>query len=315
MTDKERKPRVTRLNFGQKHRPDPNGGGASGSSTRWTRDAGRASAILPRFMKLERRVRTIAALLLCSVVMVGCEAKSAPPKTALEYTQNAKRDYEKALDKYFDRDWEEAIEQFTDVKRNYGYTRYARLAELRIADAKYRQKEYAEATTAYRDFVHDHPNDPEVPYARYKIAKALYQDTEPQILLAPLEERDLVNVLDAYDTLREMIADYPGYKHRAELDFMLEVVTGVLARHDLYVARFYLRQRRYEAAISRIESTLARYQDSGLEAEALVLLGETYLRAKEREKAREAFRRVVDQYPATPFVVAAKNFLRHMDGG
>jgi outer membrane protein assembly factor BamD len=260
-------------------------------------------------------MRIVSALLVCSVALGACEPKPAPPKTALEYTQNAKRDYERALEKYFDRDWEEATERFTDVKRNYGYTRYARLAELRIADAKYRQKEYAEAVSAYRDFVHDHPNDPEVPYARYKITKALYQDTEPQFLLAPLEERDLVNVLDAYDSIREMIGDYPVYKHRAELDFMLEVVTGMLARHDLYVARFYLRERRYEAVVARIESALTRYQNSGLEAEALVLLGETYLRMKEPKKARAAFERVVHEYPATPFIVPAKNFLDRMGDG
>ncbi len=260
-------------------------------------------------------MRFLSALLICSVALAACESKPPPPKTALEYTQNAKRDYERALEKYFDRDWEEAIERFTDVKRNYGYSRYARLAELRIADAKYRQKEYAEAVSGYRDFVHDHPNDPEVPYARYKITKALYQDTEPQILLAPLEERDLVNVLDAYDTIREMIADYPGYKHRAELDFMLEVVTGMLARHDLYVARFYLREHRYEAVIARIESALTRYENSGLEPEALVLLGETYLRMKKPGKARAAFERVVNEYPATPFIVPAKSFLERMGDG
>ncbi len=259
-------------------------------------------------------MRFLPALLACFVALAACEPKPPPARTALEYTQNAKREYERALDKYFDRDWEEAVERFTEVKRNYGYTRYARLAELRIADAKYRQKEYAEAVSAYRDFVHDHPNDPEVPYARYKIAKALYQDTEPQILLAPLEERDLVNVLDAYDSLREMIADYPGYKRRSELDFMLEVVTGTLARHDLYVARFYLREHRYEAVVARIESALTRYEDSGLEAEALTLLGETFLRMKEPGKARAAFERVVRDYPTTPFTVPAQNFLDRMGG-
>ena len=247
-----------------------------------------------------------------AALSAGCEPPPPPARTALEYTQNAKRAYEEALEKYFDRDWEEAIERFTGVKRNYGYTRYARLAELRIADAKFRQKEYAEAVTAYRSFVHDYPNDPEVPYARYKVTRALFQDTKPQFLLAPLEERDLVNVLDAYDALREMIDDYPGYEHRPELDYMLEVVTGVLVRHELYVARYYLRERRYEAVIARVESALDRYGASELEAEALVLLGETYLRLKQPKKARAAFRLVVTNHADSPFVIPARNFLDQM---
>jgi len=44
-------------------------------------------------------MRCLSVLLVCSVAAIAaCEAKPPPPRTALEYTQHAKRDYERALE-------------------------------------------------------------------------------------------------------------------------------------------------------------------------------------------------------------------------
>jgi outer membrane protein assembly factor BamD len=240
---------------------------------------------------------------------LGCGAKK-PPASPLEYSENARRDYEEALDAYFDRDWEEAIALMQEVKRKYGYSRYARLADLRIADAEYHQEKFPEAIAAYKGFVHDYPNDPETPYARYKIAKALYEQSSQSLLLPPLEERDLATVHDAYSTIRALLQDYPGYKHARELEFMLEVVTGLLARHELYVARFYLNEGNFKAAVARCQYALRHYEASGLEAEAMVLLGETYMKMKKRKAARQVFRQMLALYPDSPFSIPARNFLK-----
>lgn len=256
--------------------------------------------------------RLFRAVLVFAVALSGplaCGGEDRGAQSPLQYSQNAKRAYNEALKAYFDRDWETAVTLFEEVRRKYGYSRYARLSELRIADAAYRQENYAEAITGYKSFVHDYPNDPEVPYARFKIAKSQYQQAQPSLLLPPLEERDLAVVHDAYASIRGILADYPNYEHLKELEHMLEVVTGLLARHELYVARFYLNRDNFEAAVTRVQYALRNYEASGLEPEAMVLLGETYLKMKEREKARTAFRRVLAKYPDSPFVIPARKFL------
>ena len=251
-------------------------------------------------------------LLACALAFAAsaCGGSQEQAQSPLEYTENARRDYDEALRAYFDRDWEEAVSLLQEVKRKYGYSRYARLAELRIADASYHQEKYPEAIGGYKSFVHDYPNDAEVPYARYKIAKALFQQSSASLLLPPLEERDLASVNDAHATIRAFLSDYPGYKRVRELEYMLEVVTGLLARHELYVARFYLAKDNYEAAVKRAQYALRNFADSGLEPEAMVLLGETYLKQKQRKKARAVFEHVLAVYPDSPFSLPARNFLR-----
>jgi outer membrane protein assembly factor BamD len=255
-------------------------------------------------------LRPASALLACLLVGSACAETQERPESPLQYAENAKRAYHEALEPYFDRDWEEASLMMSEVKRKYGYSRYARLAELRMADAAYHQEKYPEAVAAYKGFVHDFPNDPEVPYARYKIAKAQFEQTSPSLLLPPLEERDLAAVSDAYNTIRDFLGDYPGYKHRRELEYMFEVVTGLLVRHELYVARFYLAENNFDAAAARVKYALSNFTDSGLEAEALVLLGEIRLMLHQREQARALFRQVLAAHPASPFIVPARRFLK-----
>jgi outer membrane protein assembly factor BamD len=255
-------------------------------------------------------IRKFSAFVLsgCLVATTACVADKKA-ESPLQYTENAKRAYDEALNAFFDHDWEYATQLFNDVKRKYGYSRYARLAELRLADIAYHQDKYAEAVGMYKSFVTDYPNDPETPYARYRIAKSEFTDSGASILLPPLEERDLSNVREAHVALRALLGDYPDSEHTPELRYMLEVVTGLLVRHELYVARFYLGRDNFDAAVARCQYAITNYQDSGMEAEALLLLGETYLKMKEREKARSTFRLVLDKYPESPFTVPAKNFL------
>lgn len=248
-----------------------------------------------------------------SILLFGCASQQTEPMTAQRYAENARRAYDAAMDEFNDRSWDSANSMFEQIKREYSYSRYARLAELRLADIEYEQEKYPEAVTSYRTFVHDHPNDPNVGYARFRACKALFEQTGETILLPPLEERDLAAANDAYTALHSFIADYPLYGRRPEAEYMLEVVTGQLARHELYVARFYLNQDNFEAAVGRIEYALKRFKASGLEPEALVLLGETRLKMHKYSEAKEIFASVITQYPESAFTISARKFLKYID--
>lgn len=259
---------------------------------------------------MKNRTISLSILAFCWLAGgLGCAADEKRAESPVEYAANAKKAYEDALEAFFDRDWEVAKPRMEEVKRKYGYSRYARLAELRIADASFHQENYAEAVTAYKSFVHDYPNDPEVVYARYRITRCQFLSSGDSVIMPPLEERDLSSVRDAYASITAFLSDYPDYKKRAELDYMLAVVSGMMVRHELYVARYYLDRGNFDAAITRCEYSLQNYKNTGLEPEALVLLGETYMKKKERRRARQLFSHVLEAYPDSAFTVPARKFL------
>jgi len=243
--------------------------------------------------------------------LTACE-KDTHVSSALDYSENAKRDYDAAMQAFDDKNWESVNQLMNDVRRKYGYSRYARLAELRLADANYLQDKFAEATAGYKAFIHDYPNDPEIPYARYQVTLTQYNAVSQSFLLPPLEERDLASVNDAHASIRGFLQDYPNSEHAPELQYMQAVVTGLLARHELYVARFYLDRGNFNAAVARIEYSLKSFKDSGLEPEAMVLLAEVYMKQKERAKAHEVLNAVLTRYPESAFTVPAKKFLTEL---
>ena len=147
---------------------------------------------------LTRGYRLLSALALflgpCLLgpALIACD-KNSHADSALDYSENAKRDYDAAMAAFDDKNWESARQLLAEVRRKYGYSRYARLAELRLADANFQQDKFSEAISSYKEFVHDHPNDPEVPYARYRVAKGEFDSVSQSIMLPPLEERDLAS--------------------------------------------------------------------------------------------------------------------------
>jgi outer membrane protein assembly factor BamD len=272
------------------------------------------------------------------IALGGCDKPE--PKSALGYTADAKRAYDKALAEFESRNWLESQNLMREVKRKYSYSKYARLAELRIADADFEQDKFADAIRGYRQFVHDHRSDvEEVTYARSRIAEAQYKQISDSIILPTADERDQAAIQDAYKELKGFLHDYPESKQSKRVRELLEDVTARLVRHELYVARFYLRRDNYDAAVGRILYALRNYAitagplpgedkearaaasakqgprvavDSGLEAEALLLLGETYLKMHRWRDAREAFDAILTQYAKSPFTVPAQNYLDFM---
>lgn len=247
-----------------------------------------------------------------SVASIAC-GTTPPPSNPLKYTEEAKKAYEEALEAFLDRDWEEARTLLNEVRRKYALSKYARLAELRLADIDFEQEKFTTAITSYRSFSKDHRTDESVPYARYRICKALVAQISDTVLLPPQEERDQAATVDAYRELSAFVEDYPTSKWTAETRFMLFDVTGRLVRHELYVARYYLKQDRFEPAVRRIQYALRNFESSGLEPEALVLLAEVFLKMKKTTEAREVIQQVLAVYPTSPFVVPAKRFLQDID--
>jgi outer membrane protein assembly factor BamD len=87
----------------------------------------------------------------------------------------------------------------------------------------------------------------------------------------------------------------------------------MLVRHELYVARFYLRTDHFEAAQRRVQYALRNYAGTGLDPEAVVLLGEIYLKQKQLDQAEALFQHVLAKFPESEFRVPAERFLASME--
>lgn len=251
-------------------------------------------------------------MLLTLLGIAACGADQTP--RALSYGENARRSYENAFQAYEDRDCLTADPLFRRIRREYPYSRYAALAELRIGDCELIQNHHTEAIQAYRSFVRNRPAHAQVPYAHFKIAESYYRQIPSDFFLSPPpHERDQSPTRNALRQLRRFLLDYPESEYVDEAREMVRAALIQLARHELYAAEFYLGRDHPQAAVGRLRHLLDVYEGSGIEPEALLLLGRVYLHMREVRDARRTFEELVERFPESGYADQAREFLRRFE--
>ena len=71
---------------------------------------------------------------------------------------------QEGLDAYQLKKYEQATEAFQKLKDRFPYNQYAIVAELKLADSYYLNKEYELAATSYKEFERMHPTNEMIPY-------------------------------------------------------------------------------------------------------------------------------------------------------
>ena len=261
-----------------------------------------------------RNFALAAGISLAAPAFVGCGA--APTAATLSYGESARRDYERAYAAFRDNDCLTAVPLFQHTRREYPYSRYAALSELRSADCELEQMHYAESIRQYRAFIRARPTHPDIDYAHFRVAVAYFRQIPQDFFLSPpREERDQGPTRSALRIFVRFAREYPESEHLAEAARMQREVMALLARHELYVADYYLGRDRPRASIARLHTLLEDYEGSGVEPQALVLLGRTYLRLEQRSEARLAFGDVIQRYPESGYAVQARDFISRIDSG
>jgi len=238
-----------------------------------------------------------------------------PPEKAkystgvLKYSENARRAYEDALVAFKDKNWQEAATQLREVRRRFSFSVYAPLAQLRLADIEYEQEKWTEAITAYKGFERENPKHGEVGWSRMRMARSYYNQISDAFLLPAQEERDQSAVVEATREIARYVEEFPEGPQIAQMKELHADCLARLVAHELYVARFYMRKDRYDAALARATYAVTKYRGSKRDVEALIVQGEILLMLKRKQEARATFEYVVKKYPDHPQTVQARKFL------
>ncbi|MDH3725952.1 MAG: outer membrane protein assembly factor BamD [Myxococcales bacterium] len=240
----------------------------------------------------------------------GGSGQTKAKGSTIERGEDARGAYERALLDFRRGDCLGAEPLFRDIRREFPYSRFAALSELRIGDCQFKNEAYPEAIQTYRQFVRIRPSHKEIPYARFRIAEAYYnQIPGGWFMTPPRHERDQSAARDALIQLRRFVVDYPDDQRVPEANKLMQKCMSLLAEHEFYVARFYLKRDAYRGVVSRLKGLLASYPGSEVEPEALLMLGDVYLALNEVEAARQALSELVERFPETGEAKRAQGIL------
>lgn len=208
-----------------------------------------------------RRLARFPLLALCLISPLAGQGCGSAPVEA-NYADSARAAYDEAMEYFEDEDYLEAVKRLTTVKNKYAYSKYAALAELRIADAYYEQEKWVEAIDAYRTFAQSRPNHADVPYALWRVGRSYFEQIPSDFfILPPVHERDPAATKDALRALDTFVERYPDHAEAPDARERILSCRRLLADQELYVARFYMRQDRPVSARGRLEVIVAQYAD------------------------------------------------------
>lgn len=153
---------------------------------------------------------------------------------------------------FMNEDYEDAIKAYTDLKGWYPFSKFAILAELKIADAHFHLKEYPEAIAAYENFEKMHPKNEAVPYIINQIAMCWFNQIDTI-------DRDKTPAKKAMAEFERLIRLFPENEYSQEALAHIDACIDNIAGHELYVANFYNKTEKYEAALKRYQYIVENY--------------------------------------------------------
>ena len=243
--------------------------------------------------------RSLAAALL--LALAACSTKHVSFSGEAKLRPTAEENYQAGLELMKGDNWQDAQKFFEYVRTKFPFTKFAALADLRLADAKYGQGLYAEAADAYAQFIQLHPSHEDVDYAEFRIGESWFKDAPGDwALFPPAFEKDQRQVKKASDALHRFLERNPASKYAPDAKKLIAQADGRLAAHEWYVAEYYFKHRHYAGAAGRYETLVDKFPGSKHEPEALLKLARASVALDEKHRARTALQKLIVTHPQDP---------------
>ena len=200
----------------------------------------------------------------CSLFGIGGKKPEKSPEELMN----------QGISMFRDRNYRDAVEAFQKIKDRYPYSKFAIQAELKMADALFKRKEFEEALEAYIEFEKLHPKNESIPYV-------IYQQGMCNFLRMGTIDRDQTSTKNALEEFERLRKEFPTNQFSLQAQRNIRKCHSNLAEYEFYVGYFYFKSGNYLAALRRFEYLITHYPDLGQYGKAL-----TYI-AKCRERLAE----------------------------
>jgi outer membrane protein assembly factor BamD len=239
-------------------------------------------------------LRCAAALL--AVVLASCSSEKVLSEN--EYHEGATAAMKEEV-------YDIAIKDFQKLLEEYPFSDYSEEAQLKIGQAQYLSKQYAESIASFQDFQRMHPTNQNIALTEYYTALA-YMDQ------MGTKDRDQRAAENAQIHLQTVIARYPDSPYAAEAKRKLKECRNVLADHEFAIAKFYLVWTDPLGAEARLRRLLENYPDTDIAPAALAHFGKYFLKRGDLTRSALAYASLIGQYPQSPDVPEAQSALAEL---
>ena len=190
--------------------------------------------------------------------------------------------YNEAYNEFLDGDTIYAAKKFNEAELIFPQSKWAPIAALMTAYVYYSDDYYPDAIYELERFLRIYPNHKDVSYAHFLLGMCYYENIID-------EKRDLRPLLRSKKEFKFVIDNYPTTEFAIDAKFKIDLINDRLAGKEMYIARHYLKSKKWIPAINRFKYVLENYGTTVYVQEALHRLVETnYLIGLETEAEKYA---------------------------
>lgn len=220
-------------------------------------------------------MRKLLICCLAAALLGGCATSGDKEESGAE------RLYELGKEALREGYYETAIKHFEDLAARYPFGDNAAQAQLDLAYAYYKYDQPDQAVSTAEHFIKTYPRHPDVDYAYYLRGLANFGQTRgmlDDIAHIDAAQRDPRAALESFQHFAEMVKRFPDSRYAADAVQRMVYLKNYLARHEMFVAAYYMRRGAYVAAANRAKYVIETYPQTGSVPRALAVMAEAYER-------------------------------------
>ena len=174
-----------------------------------------------------------------------------------------------------------ASKKFSEAEILLPQSEWAAKSALMVGFCYYSINLYDDAILNLNRFTKTYPASNNLDYAHYLIAISYYE----QILD---EEKDIEPLNKSKKKIEFFLNKYPDTDYAIDLKYKLGLVVNQLAAKEMSIARYYIKNEKWIAAINRLKNVIDNYDETVFIEEALFRLVEIYYKIGLEDEAKSA---------------------------
>ena len=173
-----------------------------------------------------------------------------------------------------------ASRKFNEVELLYPQSEWASKSILMAAYAFYSQNYYDRSILELERFISKYPKHKNIDYAYFLLAMNYYETIVD-------EKKDLEPLLLSKEKFEYIIQNFPETDFAQDSKYKLGLIQDVLASKEMHIGKYYLKKKKWVAAINRFKTVISDYETTVYVEEALHRLVETYYKIGLVEEAEK----------------------------
>lgn len=220
--------------------------------------------------------------------------------------------YEKAQKALADNLPATAISHLRDLDSRYPFGEFSSRAELDLIFAHMQASNFVAAHTSAERFIRNHPENEAADYAYYMRALSTYKGAESlltRFLNADPSDRDAKELAKAFREFADFTSRYPNSAYAPDAKARMLYLRDMVARHELQVARYYLKRQAPLSALRRSQQVIQDYPSSRSVEDALAVSIQSYMDLNKNLLAETNLAVLKQNFPNSSHLDRAGNFV------